>query len=312
MKEVWYGVIVALPAFMTAYGPFIVLLIMGYRVKRLRRWIATNAFSRIIKIKTDDDGEGRWMFKDIDLTDEAEILSKVLSSLFYLFLVLFGGVVLLFYQLLLLDVNYSCDHNEKTQDCFKYSLWNLESIKKFSRDSIDCNSAAAKNGTVEVVCYKIVFNFGLAAGASYSGFQLSMVLLNVATIAMLMAKQTRTITKIRIFLVVLSLGLSAGFIVVQVTSLYLIFTSDNLVIALQGIVSVVTVYCFVFGIPWKKLIVFKVVNNQPSTATRLRAVPHLVRPAGVNFESEEQRPREEHQHREQLPQDLQNPAADGI
>ena len=129
MKEVWFGVIVGLPAFVTAYGPFIVLHVMGYRVKRLKRWVATNVFHRIIKTKTDDHGETRWLLKDMDLTDEAEILSKVLSRLFYLFLILFGGVVLLFYQLLLLDVNYRCDHNEKTQDCFKYSpLWNWEGL----------------------------------------------------------------------------------------------------------------------------------------------------------------------------------------
>lgn len=291
MREVWYGVIVALPAFVTAYVPLIVLLVMGYRLKRLRRWVATNEFSRIIKINTDDRGETRWLFKDMDLTDEEEILSKVLSSLFYLFLVLFGGVVLLFYQLLLLDVNYRCDNNEKTQDCFKQSLWNLEAVKKFSRDSIDCSSAAVQNGTVEVVCYKIVLNFGLAAGASYGGFKLSMVFLNVSTSAMLMAKRANTITKIRLFLGLLSLGLLAAFVAVQVTSLRVIFTSDNLVIALQGMVSVISLYCFVFGIPWKKLIALKAVNNQPITATRMRAVSHLI-PASsrVEFESEEQQP----------------------
>lgn len=308
MKEVWYGVIVGLPTFVTAYGPFIILLLMGYRVKRLRRWVATNVFYRIIKIKTDDPGETRWMFKDIDLADEAKILSRVFSSLFYMFLVLFGGVVLLFYQLLLLDVSFRCDPNEKTQDCFKQSLWNLEAIKKFSRDSVDCNSEAARNGTVEVVCYKIVFNFGLAAGASYGGFQLSMVFLNVATSAMLMAKQAKTILKIRLFLGVLSLGLLAAFIAVQATSLRRIFTSDNLVIALQGMVSVVTVYCFVFGIPWKKLIALKAVNNQPATVTRLRAVPHLI-PVSMEVESDEQRRPEEKQGQEQ---GLQNPAADAI
>ncbi|KAL9981426.1 hypothetical protein ACROYT_G010129, partial [Oculina patagonica] len=292
MKEVWYGVIVGLPAFLTAYGPFIILLLMGYRVKRLRRWVATYAFSRIINTKTDDSGETRWLFKDLDLTNEAKILSRVLSSLFYLFLVLFGGIVLLFYQLLLLDVNFQCDPNEKTQDCFRQSLWDLEAIKKFSRDSVKCNSAVARNGTVEVVCYKIVFNFGLAAGASYGGFQLSMVALNVATSAMLMAKQAKTVLKIRLFLGVLSLGLLAVVIAVQATSLRNIFTSDNLVIALQGLVSVVAVYYFVFGIPWKKLIALKAVNNQPATATRLRAVPVRVRV------SEEQRRQKEQQGHE--------------
>lgn len=308
MKEVWYGVMVGLPAFVTAYGPFIVLLVMGYRVKRLRRWVATNAFSRIINTKTDERGETRWLFKDMDLTDEVKILSRVLSSLFYLFLVLLGGIVLLFYQLLLLDVSFRCDHNEKTQDCFKQSLWDLEAIQKLSRDSIDCNSAAARNGSVEVVCYKIVFNFGLAAGASYGGFQLSVVVLNLATSAMLMAKQAKTILKIRLFLGFLSLALLAAVIAVQVTSLRNIFTSDNLVIALQGMVSVVTVYCFVFGIPWKKLIALKVVNDQPAMATRLRAVPPSP-PASKGCDGEEQ---QKQNNKEGQEQGVQNPAADAI
>ena len=309
MKEVWYGVIVGLPAFVTAYGPFIILLVMGYRVKRLKRWVANNVFHRIIKTKTDDHGETRWLLKDMDLTEEVEILSKVLSRLFYLFLILFGGVVLLFYQLLLLDVDYNCDHDEKSQDCFKYSLWNWEAIKKFSRDPIDCNSAAARNGTVEVVCYRIVFNFGLAAGASYGGFQLCMVFLNIVTSAMLTAKQAKTIMKVRLFLGIVSLGLLAAFVTVQVTSLRLIFVSDNLVLALQGMVSVLALYCIVFGIPWKKLIVLKEVNNQPAMATRLRAVPRLV-PTSVKIESGERSPEQGGRQNPEL--GLQNPAADGI
>lgn len=80
---------------------------MGYGVKRPWRWVATNAFSRIMKTKIDERGETRWLFKDMDLTDEEGMLSKVLCSLFfYLFLVLFGGIVLLFYQLLLLDITF--------------------------------------------------------------------------------------------------------------------------------------------------------------------------------------------------------------
>ncbi|KAJ7386927.1 hypothetical protein OS493_003885 [Desmophyllum pertusum] len=194
-----------------------------------RRLVATYAFSRIIKTKTDDRGETRWLFKGMDLTNEEELLPQVLTSLFYLFLVFFSGVVSTFYQLLLLDVNYRCEGNEKTQDCFKLSFF-----ESSIREPIDCNSAAVQNGTIDVVCYKIVFNFGLAVGASYGGFQLSMVFLNMATSAMLMAKQAKTIRNIRIVLGLLSLCLFAALMAVQFTSPQL-FITDNLVITLQAL-----------------------------------------------------------------------------
>ncbi|KAJ7386940.1 putative ATP-dependent RNA helicase ddx60 [Desmophyllum pertusum] len=229
MKEGWYMVIVGLPAFMTAYGPFMILLMIGYQVKHLRRWIATYAFYRIIQTKPDDLGEKRWLFKDMDLTNEKKILSKVLSSLFYLFLVMFGGVVLMFYTLLLLDVTFKCDPNDKSLDCFKFMIHDLETVKNFSRVRIDCNSAAAKNGTVDVVCYKIVLNFGLAAGASYGSFQITMVFLHLATAAFLMIKQAATICMIRALLAMLSLVIIAGVAVVQLTpALHRHLISDKL------------------------------------------------------------------------------------
>ena len=236
---------------MTAYGPFIVLLMLGYRVKELKRWVATYAFHNIIERKADFLGEKRWMFKDVDLTDEEKILSRVLSSLFCLFLVLFGGVVLLFYWLLLLETSFRCDPNDKALDCFKYHLkfWDLKTIKNFSREAIDCNSAVARNGTVEVQCYKIVLNFGLAAGASYGSYHISMAFFNVAAAALLMVKEVKTICKLRVSLVVLSLVFIGVYIMVAATSFRYYFVSDNLVIVLQGIVSVITGYLFMFAIP---------------------------------------------------------------
>ena len=126
---------------------------------------------------------------------------------------------------------------------------------------------------------------------------------------MLTAKQAKTITKIRLFLGIMSFGLLAAFVTVQVTSLRLIFVSDNLVLALQGMVSVLALYCIVFGIPWKKLIALKVVNNQPDMAIRLRAVPRLV-PTSVKIENGERPPEE--RGRDQPEMGLQNPAADAI
>lgn len=255
---------VLVPSVIIVFGPILVLAMMGYSGTRLRHLVAGYAFSRIITKKTDSNGEvTRWLLKDIDLTDEEKILSKVFTSFFVLFLVLFGGVVILFYQFLLIEVSYTCEPNEKSQDCFKAVLWDVEAFMKLSRDSIDCGSDAVKDGAVDVVCYKIVFNVGLASGAGYGAFQLSMVLLNAATTALLMSKEAKTICKIRVAMVFISVGLLAAFVVVQVSrSLHVHFTSDNLVIALQMMLSTVTAYCFVFGVPWKQLIALKNAPNR--------------------------------------------------
>ena len=163
------------------------------------------------------------------------------------------------------------------------------------------------------MCYKIVFNFGLAAGASYGSFQITMVFLNVASAAMLMIKQARTICKIRVFLVGLFLALVAAFNVVVIAQVPI--NSDNLVFSFQGMVSVLTGFLFMFGIPWKKLIALKGAESEPTRARRLRAVP----PFQATSEEQEnqkdkevqkkQRSRKEKRSREEV---LQNPDVDAV
>ena len=67
MKEFFYIAMTWSPAIMTAYGPFITLLMMGYRLKEMKHWVATYAFHNMIERKADCFGEKRWMFKDVDL-----------------------------------------------------------------------------------------------------------------------------------------------------------------------------------------------------------------------------------------------------
>ena len=76
---------------------------------------------------------------------------------------------------------HAADQNEEAKECFKYDVLNEIS----EAGTIDCNSAAVENGTTDVKCYRIVFNMDLTADVSYNGFQLSMVLLNLATGAVL-------------------------------------------------------------------------------------------------------------------------------
>ncbi|XP_078361123.1 uncharacterized protein LOC144645419 [Oculina patagonica] len=199
MKEILYSLIVILPPIAFILVLFSVLFILSKRdvkqcirptrLERLQRWVAINAFSGIMK-KTNahSSEETKWLIGDIDLTDEKELLSEIFSGLFASFMGILFSAATMFWQFLVLDVTYSCSVNEKTKDCFEYKLWKTDS---WSRDPIDCNSAAVQNGTLEVVCYNIVFNFGLASGVSYGGFKLAMAALNVATTLMMMVTKPK-------------------------------------------------------------------------------------------------------------------------
>lgn len=161
----------------------------------------------------------------------------------------------MFWQLLLLNVSYSCEENGTTKDCFEYQLWNSEAFKTLARDPIDCNSAAVQNGTVEVICYKLVFNFGVATGASYGTFEISTFLVNVATSAMIKnVTKAKTLKMIQLVVMLLYVALLALIIGIQATSLRASFMSGNLVIMLQLAVVMLTAYYFIFLVPWRKLI----------------------------------------------------------
>lgn len=44
-------------------------------------------------------------------------------------------------------------------DCFKFMMWNWETIKNLLRVAVDCNNPEAKIETVVVISHEIVFNF---------------------------------------------------------------------------------------------------------------------------------------------------------
>ena len=95
-----------------------------------------------------------------------------------LFYLMFGAVLTVFWLFLVLDVSYDCDEDDLSKGCFERK-WNSE-----PQDPLNCSSAAVRkfiqNGTMQVVCYKIVFNFGLASSASYGSFKLSMFAIKVS------------------------------------------------------------------------------------------------------------------------------------
>lgn len=179
------------------------------------RLIGIYAFSDVIEKTTDNNGATRWLLKDIYLEDGNDFHLKVLRRIGALGLALFLCVVMVFFQLLLVDISYSCDLEDRNKDSIEYKVW---VTSRYSKEPINCSSDAVLNGTVDEVCYKIVFNAGLAMGASYGTFKISVAVINLGTTVLLMIKQTKTICKIRIVLIFLYVGLIVGLVVIQFTT----------------------------------------------------------------------------------------------
>ena len=267
MKAGLYNLVFVIPIIVIIVVAFILMVIMILKGINVQHLVAAYAFSSIIEKKTDNNGATRWLFKDVAL--EGEVLSNVFRGLFSLFLSLIGGVLLLFFQLLLIDISYSCDLEDKSKDCFEYTsrLWYTLS----NDDPIDCTSAAVQNGTVDVICYKIVFNAGLAIGASYGVFKISMAVINMAAAGLLMIKQTKTICRVRAIFTFLFIGLVVAFIVVQSTTLRVFLVSDTLSNTLQALVTLAIGFNFVIYIPWKDLIRLKNAQSEQAT-TRIENI----------------------------------------
>ena len=263
MKEGLYSLILILPVLVISLVilPITLIIIMRYKGTHPFRLLATYAFSSIIEKKTDNNATTKWQLKKVDLDekDDNKVLFHVFRGLFLLSYTLFVGVLVMFFQLLLVDISYSCDQDDN-KDCFEYKLLDTN---RYSNEPINCTSDVIQNGTVDVVCYKIVFNAGLAIGASYGSFKVSMAVINLAATVMLMIKQPKTIKKIKIILGLLYLSFTAGIIAVQATALRVFFVSDALANTLQIIVTLSIGCVFVFYMPWGDLITLKNAQTEP-------------------------------------------------
>ena len=202
-----------------------------------------------IKLKEEE----RWLLKDIDITDFKD-KDKVFLCLFLVLLSICFGCAMIFWRFLLLDTSFSCDDDDNTKDCFEYHFWSLEAFKTLGEDPIDCNSVAVQNGTVRVVCYEMVFNFGLAAGASLGAFKFTMVVLNVATSLMLKVRERNIVCLSRGLSFMVFVGLLAALIAIQATSSFVSFMGGKLVTTIQMLIVVCCAVFFLFGMPWKELV----------------------------------------------------------
>ena len=272
MKSDVYGKILVVPPLLVTYIPILVFLVMRVfcrrRFDQISLWVATNAFSNIFKEKkkkTCCPREARWLFKDIDLTAEDELLCKVLTRFLMLFSLMFGTVLTVFWLLFVLDVSYDCDEDDLSKDCFERK-WSLK-----PQDPLNCSSAAVqnliRNGTIQVICNKIVFSFGLATGASYGSFKLSMFAVKVSTSAILLIKKTKILRWVRVSVVLLVLGTVISLVVVEtVIPSVAIFFLNHLGAIAQMITTATIAAVFLCFIPWRELIDLKTQReNQQDT-----------------------------------------------
>ena len=255
MKEGLYSLPIIIPSLVFLVAALIVVPALLLKGKDPLRLIALYAFPDVIEKKTDNNGATRWLLKDIYLEDGSDLLSQVLRGIGYLGLSLFLWVVMVFFQLLLVDISYSCDLEDKNKDCFEYKLWDTS---RYSKEPINCSSDAVLKGTVDVACYKIVFNAGLATGASYGTFKISVAVINLATTVLVMIKQTNTICKIRIVLIFLFVGL---IVVIHFITWRVFLVSDILLNVFQSLVTASVGYVFVISIPWIDLVTLRNEQN---------------------------------------------------
>lgn len=257
--ELWqYSLIVLMPSLLSVLIViFIAVFLKSGDLKLIGRWIARNAFADILKEKKKrEDRTSRWLFQDIDLTSKRSILHRVWFATSLLFAGMFSGAMVMFWQLLLLEVSSVCDINDPSKDCFEITVWEMP-----KQDPINCSSAAVQNGTTYVLCYKIVFNLGVAIGASYGVFKLSMLAFSLGSSALLMIKKTKTLRASRIVISVLFYFAIAIPAVLKVTSLGVAILSNNLVVFLQIGITALNSTIFLWVIPWYELIVLKDGNN---------------------------------------------------
>lgn len=251
MNEGYYNLVIVLPVTMIALILTFASYILNRKVPNSSRWLAAYAFPNIIEKKTDANGLTTWQVKDTNLGEGSALLSKLTTTISLLFLTLAAFTLIIFCYLLLINVSYDCDPDEKSKDCFEFKVWDID---RFSNVPIDCSSAAILNGSVKVVCYEIVFDFSKAVGASYGVFKISVGGLQLLATLILMKKDTKLVTKLQIVTVVAYIFFFVAIMVVQFTQLRVYLVSNTLVNVSQVIVIFAATILFAFLVPWKGLI----------------------------------------------------------
>ncbi|XP_044173637.1 uncharacterized protein LOC122957559 [Acropora millepora] len=260
MNQGYYGVIVIAPSLLLSTIILFIGFILCRKIPNFGRLVAAYTFPNIIQKKKNANGTVSWRVVDVEIEDETQLLYKITLGVWLSLVTLIYVVSFTFFQLLLLEVSYDCDPDEKSKDCFEFKLWDLGS---YSNAPINCTSKAVIDGSVEIaVCYEIVYNFGTAAGASYGVFKISSGALELLATLILMRKTTKFVCVVKSMVVSALVGIFVVLVAVQATSLR-VYLGTNKRYIMQAIATLTMVGMFTFLVPWKDLI--KKINEEKST-----------------------------------------------
>ena len=271
MNEGFYNLIVIVPSLVLTIIIPLIGGILYLKITNFGRLVATYTFPNILQKKKNANGTVSWQVRDVDIEDGTKLLPKITLS----FCLLFGTLIILissmFFQLLLLEVSYDCDPNEKSKDCFEFKVWDID---RYSNAPINCSSTAAITGSVEVICYEFVYNFGTAVGASYGVFKISNGALELLATLMLMRKTTTFVSKVQALVLLAFVCFLAVIIAVQGTSWRVYFETTNSVYIYQAFGTLIMAFHFAFFVPWKDLI--KKINEERSTREQELGLDNIV------------------------------------
>ena len=119
MNTCYYSLVFAIPLTIIVFILFSAWYILNRELPNSALWLAAYAFPNIIEKKMDENRQTTWQVKDTNLGEGSALLSKLATSISLLFLTLAAFTLIMFFYLLLINVSYDCDPDEKSKDCFE-------------------------------------------------------------------------------------------------------------------------------------------------------------------------------------------------
>ncbi|XP_032229570.2 uncharacterized protein LOC116613071 isoform X2 [Nematostella vectensis] len=241
------------------------------------------AFPGILKIEKKATGN-IYIFDNIELTEvnmrlahlkctANQLVNKLLKSFFRVLMMIWLTTAAVFWQTLLIDLSYACNENDPTKDCFEFKTIKDGAgsyMDQFSAPPVDCDNPNS-NISGPVVCYRLVFNLGLASGVSYGLFKIITVVVNIISLGMLLAKKGSQVGKVQaaILLSILIIEIIAIAVLYSVDVPLLKLQSQQMAQFLQIVFTILIAGCVVFFFPWKEMVELKRVtqgDDQPAAA----------------------------------------------
>ena len=132
------------------------------RPARMLRFIAVNTFGKVL-YQSIEGGRMKLYFLGREVTDD-DTAMLAFRGLSFLAAPLLSNVFLLFWYMLLVEGSYDCTEEF---DCFEIS-----ELGKYHNEPLNCSSEVVVNGSIQIECFRISFNYAVATGAAYGLFKL--------------------------------------------------------------------------------------------------------------------------------------------